>query len=319
MIQRIPNGDGRVEPALSALDGYVKAIIRYRHLFWRLQEVPKWCRVRRRESFAHGTQEQSRREPDIDLGGEQGRHMEYLAYQAQARQLFTEMVTGRESRLDLGRAALLIASEEYPGLDILRYVARLEAMAAAVRPVVGATDAPQEQVEHLNTYLFVERGFRGNTQGYYDPRNSFLNDVLDRKLGIPITISVVYMEVGRRVGMPLQGVGMPGHFLVKYPHPEADIYIDPFNKGQILSRQGCEELLQQVYGEPVPFEESFLAPVTKKQILARILMNLKAIYLHIKHHRKALATVERLLLIQPDAEQEMKDRATLRNLIGMLN
>jgi regulator of sirC expression with transglutaminase-like and TPR domain len=117
----------------------------------------------------------------------------------------------------------------------------------------------------------------------------------------------------------LQGVGMPGHFIVKYAHPEADTYIDPFNKGQILSRQACEELLQQVYGEPVPFQESFLAPVTKKQILARILMNLKAIYLHIKHHRKALAVVERLLLIQPDAEQEMKDRATLRNLIGMLN
>src|SRR5918992_572049 len=175
--------------------------------------------------------------------------MEYLAYQAQARQLFTEMVTGGESRLDLGRATLLIASEEYPGLDILRYVARLEAMAAAVRPTVGATDDPQEQIEHLNTYLFVERGFRGNTQEYYDPRNSFLNDVLDRKLGIPITISVVYMEVGRRVGMPLQGVGMPGHFIVKYAHPEADTYIDPFNKGQVLSRQACEELLQQVYGE----------------------------------------------------------------------
>jgi regulator of sirC expression with transglutaminase-like and TPR domain len=245
--------------------------------------------------------------------------MEHLAYQAQARQLFTAMVTGRESRLDLGRAALLIASEEYPGLDILRYVARLEAMAAAVRPEVGTTDNPQEQIEHLSTYLFVERGFRGNTQEYYDPRNSFLNDVLDRKLGIPSTISVVYIEVGRRVGMPLQGVGMPGHFLVKYAHPEADIYIDPFNKGQVLSRQGCEELLQQVYGEPVPFQESFLTPVTKKQILARILMNLKAIYLHIKHHRKALAVVERLLLIQPGAEQEMKDRATLRNLIGMLN
>jgi regulator of sirC expression with transglutaminase-like and TPR domain len=245
--------------------------------------------------------------------------MKHLAYQAQARQLFTEMVTGQESRLDLGRAALLIASEEYPGLDILRYVARLEAMAAAVRPAVGTADDPQEQIEHLNTYLFIERGFRGNMQDYYDPRNSFLNDVLDRKMGIPITISVVYMEVGRRVGMPLQGVGMPGHFIVKYVCPEADIYIDPFNNGRVLSRQACEELLQQVYGEPVPFQDSFLAPVSKKQILARILMNLKAIYLHIKHPRKALAVVERLLLIQPDAEQEMKDRATLRNLIGMLN
>ena len=245
--------------------------------------------------------------------------MEYLAYQAQARQLFTEMVTGGESRLDLGRAALLIASEEYPGLDILRYVARLEAMAAAVRPVVGATDAPQEQVEHLNTYLFVERGFRGNTQEYYDPRNSFLNDVLDRKLGIPITISVVYMEVGRRVGMPLQGVGMPGHFIMKYADAEGDLFIDPFSKGRILSRQACEDLLQDVYGEPVPFQETFLAPVTKKQILSRILMNLKAIYVHTKDYLKALSIVERQLIIQPNTEQEVKDRAALRNLIAMLN
>lgn len=255
----------------------------------------------------------------MSYGIDRGRHMDHLAYQAHSRQLFTEFVTGPESRLDLGRAALLIASEEYPGLDILRYVARLEAMAAAVRPQVETAEDPQEKIEHLNTYLFVERGFRGNAQNYYDPRNSFLNEVLDRKLGIPITISVVYMEVGRRVGIPLQGVGMPGHFIVKYASPEGDIYIDPFNRGQVLSRQACEELIQQVYGEPVPFQETFLATVTRKQIVSRILMNLKAIYLHTKHYRKALAVVERLLIIQPDAEPEVKERAALRNLIGMLN
>ena len=192
-------------------------------------------------------------------------------------------------------------------------------MAAAVRHRVGATENPYEKIAHLNTYLFMERGFRGNAQEYYDPRNSFLNDVLDRRLGIPITISVVYMEVGRRVDMPLQGIGMPGHFIVKYASSEGDIYVDPFHQGQVLSRQACAELLEQVYGEPVPFQESFLATVTKKQIIARILMNLKAIYLHVQHYRKALAVVERLLLIQPNAEQEVKDRASLRNLIGMLN
>ena len=171
--------------------------------------------------------------------------MDHLAYQAQIRQLFTEAVTGPENRLDLGRAALLIASEEYPGLDILRYVAKLEVMAAAVRPGVTTTDDPTLKIEHLNAYLFEERGFRGNSQEYYDPRNSFLNDVLDRRLGIPITLSIVYMEVGRRVGMPLQGVGMPGHFIMKYADSEEDIYIDPFNKGRILSREACEELIQE--------------------------------------------------------------------------
>jgi regulator of sirC expression with transglutaminase-like and TPR domain len=245
--------------------------------------------------------------------------MDHLAYQAQIRQLFTDAVTGPENRLDLGRATLLIAAEEYPGLDLLRYVAKLEAMAAAVRPGVTTTDEPITKIEHLNAHLFEERGFRGNTQEYYDPRNSFLNDVLDRRLGIPITLSVVYMEVGRRVGMPLQGIGMPGHFIMKYAEAETDIYIDPFSQGRILSRKGCEELLQDLYAEPVPFQETFLAPVTKKQILSRILMNLKAIYLHTKDYLKALSIVERQLIIQPNIEQEVKDRAALRNLISMLN
>jgi regulator of sirC expression with transglutaminase-like and TPR domain len=245
--------------------------------------------------------------------------MDYLTYQAQIRQSFTEAVTGPEHRLDLARVALLIASEEYPGLDSLRYVAKLEVMAAAVRPSVTTTDDPTLKIECLNAYLFDERGFRGNAEEYYDPRNSFLNDVVDRRLGIPITLSIIYMEVGRRVGMPLQGVGMPGHFIMKYAGPEEDIYIDPFNRGRMLSRQACEELIQQLHGEPVPFRESFLAPVSKKQILARMLMNLKAIYIHTQDHLKALSVVERLLIIQPDGEQEMKDRAALRNLIRMLN
>jgi regulator of sirC expression with transglutaminase-like and TPR domain len=245
--------------------------------------------------------------------------MDHLAYQAQIRQLFTEAVTGPEHRLDLARAALLIASEEYPGLDSLRYIAKLEVMAAAVRPAVTMTDDPAWKIRSLNTYLFEERGFRGNTEDYYDPRNSFLNDVVDRRLGIPITLSVIYMEVGRRVGIPLQGVGMPGHFITKYAEPGEDIYIDPFNRGRILSREACEELIQQLHGEPVPFQESFLAPVSKKQILARMLMNLKAVYIHNQNHLKALSVVERLLIIQPDVEQEEKDRAALRNLISMLN
>jgi regulator of sirC expression with transglutaminase-like and TPR domain len=245
--------------------------------------------------------------------------MDHLAYHAQMRQLFIQAMTAPDNRLDLGRAALLIATEQYPGLDILRYVAKLEVMAAAVRAGVTTTDDPLQKIEHLNAYLFEERRFRGNTQEYYDPRNSFLNEVLDRRLGIPITLSVVYMEVGRRVGMPLQGVGMPGHFLMKYADPEGDIYIDPFNKGRVLSRDACEELLQEMYSEPVAFQEDFLAPVGKKQILSRILMNLKAIYMHNKDYLKALSVVERLLIVQPNIAQEMKDRAALRNLIGMLN
>jgi len=245
--------------------------------------------------------------------------MDHLAYQAVSRQLFADMVTGPEERVDLGRAALLMAGEAYPGLDILRYVARLEAMAAAVRPRLADAEHVRTKVAHLNTYLFEEQGFQGNANEYYDPRNSFLNEVIDRKLGIPITLSVVYMEVGRRLGLTLQGVGMPGHFLVKHTGPAGYIYLDPFNRGRILSRQACEELFQQFYGEQAPFQGTFLAPVTKKQVLARLLSNLKAIYLQTKDYLKALAVVERLLLLQPTSEQDTKDRAVLRNLVGMLN
>jgi regulator of sirC expression with transglutaminase-like and TPR domain len=174
--------------------------------------------------------------------------MDHLAYQAHIRHQFTEIVSGSEHRLDLARAALLIASEEYPGLDSLRYIAKLEVMAAAVRGAVTTTDDPTLKIRYLSAYLFGERGFRGNAEAYYDPRNSFLNDVVDRKLGIPITLSIIYMEVGRRVGMPLQGIGMPGHFIMKYAEPGEDLYIDPFNRERILTLQPFKELIQQLYG-----------------------------------------------------------------------
>jgi regulator of sirC expression with transglutaminase-like and TPR domain len=244
--------------------------------------------------------------------------MDDMAYQATARGRFIEMVRGSEARIDLGRAALLVASEEYPGLDMLRYVAKLEAMAAAARRRLAAAEDPLVKIQRLSTYLFEERGFRGNADAYYDPRNSFLNEVLDRRVGIPITLSIVYMEVGRRVDIPLQGVGMPGHFILQYMGSD-DVYIDPFNGGRVLSRTACQELVQEMYSGQLPFEDTFLEPVTKKQMLARVLLNLKAIYVHRKSYVKALSVVVRLLLIQPEAEQEIKDRVALRNLIGMLN
>jgi regulator of sirC expression with transglutaminase-like and TPR domain len=245
--------------------------------------------------------------------------MDDLAYHATMRQLFADLVQQPDERIDLAKAALLIASEEYPGLDVLRYVAKLEAMAAAVRPRLATAQEAHAKIAALNAYVFGEQGFRGNTQRYYDPRNSFLNEVLDRKLGIPITLSVVYMEVGRRAGLPLAGVGMPGHFIVRYDDADDTVFIDPFNRGRILSRQACEELIQQIYGEPIPFQDTFLAAVGTKQILSRMLLNLKAIYLQQRQYLKALSAVERLLLIQPAAEPELKDRAALRRLIGLLN
>ena len=230
---------------------------------------------------------------------------------ARARQTFARLVQGPEGALDLAVAALLIAKEEYPDLDVSQYLARLDAMAAqvAARLVPGAS--PHEVIDGLNRYLFEEQGFHGSAEKYYDPRNSFLNDVLDRRIGIPITLSTVYIELGRRLEFPIRGVGFPGHFLVKYAAGQTEIVLDPFHGGAILSHAACADRLRQMYGDQLSFEPSLLAPVGPRQILARMLANLKAIYLQSHQYAKALAAVERILLLAPDAPEELKARAIL--------
>jgi regulator of sirC expression with transglutaminase-like and TPR domain len=227
------------------------------------------------------------------------------------RQTFSRLVQGPEGALDLAVGALLIAKEEYPDLDVSRYLARLDAMAGevAARLVPGA--GPHEVIGDLNRYLFDEQGFHGNADKYDDPRNSFLNEVLDRRTGIPITLSTVYIELGRRLEFPIRGVGFPGHFLVKYAVGETEIVVDPYRRGTILSHADCAARLRQMYGDQLAFEPSLLAPVGPRQILARMLTNLKAIYLQSHQYAKALAAVERILLLASDAPEELKARAIL--------
>jgi len=229
-----------------------------------------------------------------------------------ARERFAETVARGEEELNLAEAALLIAKEEYPDLDDRPYLERLDRMAEEVGDRHVGAEGPDSRLEALNRYLFDSLGFRGNTDDYYDPRNSFLNEVLDRRTGIPITISVVYLEVGWRLGMPLRGVGFPGHFLVKYTDQAGEIVIDPFNRGAILSPDDCQGRLDQVYGGRVQFQSGFLAGVTRRQILLRILTNLKGIYLAGKDHRRALAAVERILIVDPSLAPEIRDRGILR-------
>jgi regulator of sirC expression with transglutaminase-like and TPR domain len=159
--------------------------------------------------------------------------------------------------------------------------------------------------------LFQEYGFRGNRENYYDPRNSFLNEVLDRKTGIPISLSVVYMEVAQRIGLRLQGVGFPGHFLTKYRGNGEEIVIDPFNAGEIRSRESLENMLYKLYGEKIPFHADFLAPVTTKQILRRMLTNLKMIYLRDNQPMKALSAMERLVILDPVSAEDIRERGVL--------
>src|SRR3990172_8978648 len=164
-----------------------------------------------------------------------------------ARQRFATMLSEDEGSINLAEAALLIAQEEYPGLDVEAYLDRLNRMACEVekRFRYDHDEDPLGCVEALNSYLFNDLKFRGNAEEYYDPRNSFLNEVLDRRTGIPITISTVYLEVGWRLGLPLHGIGFPGHFLVKYSRAEGEIILDPFHRGSVLTEEECQGRLDQ--------------------------------------------------------------------------
>ena len=234
------------------------------------------------------------------------------------RVLFRESVERPEEKLDLAEAALLIAQAEYPHLDRGRYLRLLDKLATEAKRRVSDAMGPYGMVNTLSEYLFDGEGFRGNEDDYYDPRNSFLNDVLERKLGIPLTLSVVYIEVGRRLELPIVGVGMPGHFLVKYLAPEEEIIIDPFHRGIILSEEECADLLTRSSGEAIPFQPNYLAPVAKKQILTRMLNNLRSIYLSREDHHRALGIAERLLLVEPHDHRNVRDRGVLRLRVGDL-
>jgi len=223
-------------------------------------------------------------------------------------------VSKADEDINLAEAALLIAQEEYPGLDVEAYLDRLSRMAHEVEKRFrhDRDEDPLGCVEALNGYFFNDLKFRGNAEEYYDPRNSFLNEVLDRRTGIPITISTIYLEVGWRLGLPLHGVGFPGHFLVKYSAGKGEIILDPFHRGAILTEAECQSRLDQVYTGQVQIQPDFLAAATKRQILTRILANLKGIYVAAKDYRRALAAVERMLVINPNLAPEIRDRGILR-------
>jgi regulator of sirC expression with transglutaminase-like and TPR domain len=216
------------------------------------------------------------------------------------------MVDRPEEDVDLARASLLVACEEYPQLEVDRYLERLDSMADGLRGRLG--DSPQTAIAALNRVLIEEQGFRGNTREYYDPRNSFLNDVLDRRTGIPITLSTVYIAVGRRAGAAVDGIGLPGHFVVRVSTPAGDALADPFNGGAVLTPQDCQERLDRIYGGRVRMAAGMLAPCPTRAVLSRTVRNLKAIYLKAEDHERALRTAELLVLLNPGVVEEIRDR-----------
>jgi regulator of sirC expression with transglutaminase-like and TPR domain len=217
-----------------------------------------------------------------------------------------EFVRSKEFTLD--RAAFLIAkSLQYPSLDIDEQLRILDSMGEELKRSID-NKRPTEIIASINEYLFEKHGFRGNDQDYYDPRNSYLNDVIARRTGIPITLSVLYIELARRIGFELHGVGFPGHFLVKHMYHDFTIVIDPFNKGKILSQEDFQYLLDKLYNGQIRFEQRFLDSVTKEQILIRMLRNLKDTYMHSYDYNKALTAIDMTVSIDPNLAEEFRDR-----------
>jgi regulator of sirC expression with transglutaminase-like and TPR domain len=200
--------------------------------------------------------------------------------------------------LDLAEIALLLARDEFAALDVEAHLNELDAMAHEVRSYLRGHLA--HQIQGLCRYLFHEMGFRGNPRDYYDPRNSYFNQVLERRTGIPITLSAVTIAVGQRAGLNLAGIGLPGHFIVKASNHEQEILIDPFHGGRILSRDDCENLVQQATG--VPFEATALAlqPLPLGLIVQRMLGNLRAIYSKSEDWPRSIRVMERLRLLNPE-------------------
>ncbi|MGH7304164.1 MAG: SirB1 family protein [Candidatus Rokuibacteriota bacterium] len=228
---------------------------------------------------------------------------------------FRDLVKGPE--IDLGGAALAVARIEYPDLVAERSLARLDELAA--RSSAAKVADRRRALERLSGFLFDEQGFRGNADDYYDPRNSCLNDVLDRQLGIPITLSVLIMEVGRRVGLEISGIGLPGHFCVGAQVGEELVLLDPFGGGRRLERAEAEAIASRAVGRQVELTDAHFVPTTKAQILGRMLRNLQGIYIRREDWAKALAVIDRLLVVEADAPMHVRDRGTVLVKLGELH
>ena len=226
-------------------------------------------------------------------------------------QNFEKEVNQADEEINLAKAALFYAQAEYPNLELDNYLNRLDVMAAEVQGRLPEGRYPLKVINTINNYLFADLGYQGNSKTYYDPRNSFLNNVIDRRTGIPITLSVIYLEVAKRINFPMVGIGMPGHFIIRPNFEEVGIFVDVFNQGEILFEQDCAAKLEQVYQKPVKLEPRFLAPVSNRQILARMLTNLKYVYLNNQRLSKCLAVISGILTLFPDNPNELRDRGLI--------
>ncbi len=227
-----------------------------------------------------------------------------------------------DDELPLLETALLIARDEYPDLDAAAYEQALRNYADALRPQLTAGSDIPSTLTTINRFLFEELGFAGNDHQYDDPRNSYLNQVFDRKLGIPISLAVVQIELMRRVGLPLDGISFPGHFLVRLPVDDGILVMDPFNKGRPVSAEELKERASPHLGGRAPDDGQLieiLAPASHRTILVRMLRNLNGLYLEQGDWERVARTSDRLLKISPDTPDAVRDRGLAYREIGYAN
>lgn len=227
---------------------------------------------------------------------------------------FHSLAGENDEAIDLAEGALLIAAAEYPDLDVSTYQQQLVALGDTLKRRLRPDIGPTESILALNRYLFDELGYHGAADDYYDPRNSFLNDVLDRRIGIPISLSILYIVIGRKLGLALEGVSFPGHFLVRCPVRDGTVVLDPYHKGISLGIADLQKRLAPLQnGTPPsrPEVANMLMPASNREILARVLRNLRGIYLHYDQLPQALSASSRILALLPGNAAEWRERAQL--------
>jgi regulator of sirC expression with transglutaminase-like and TPR domain len=234
-----------------------------------------------------------------------------LTHPAVARQRFREIAERPDPRVDLVEASLVIALEERPSLDIDSYLDQVNGWSGAIIDRLEGAHDVERVIEVINQFLFDEEGFRGENDDYYDPRSALVSEMLDRHAGLPITLSILYLEISRRVGIDAAGVSLPGRFLVKLSGYFGEIVVDPFDGGRILSTIELQKLLDSLYGGGVKLREHHLRSFSRKEVLARELAQLKAAYLARHDLVHAAASIDRLLILDDRDAFEMRDRASV--------
>jgi len=229
---------------------------------------------------------------------------------------FVRMVRRPEPTIDLAKTALLVAAESDPSVDVDGELRTLESWAEELRSRLDPDWNNLQKLARLRAFLFDELGFRGDRKDYFSPSNSLLHQVFKRRLGIPLTLSIVFMEIGWRIGIPFEGVGFPGHFLVRLTGEPRDLLLDPFRRGMSVHEEDCRKILLETTGGKLEFDNQLLASVGKREMIVRLLNNLKGAYLRSGQDELALAAVDRLLVLDPDDADEIRDRGLLLYRLG---